>query len=280
MPLEDDFSDILKKARTGQGLSVREIAHATGLSGEAISTLEGGGQPQDRAAVQVLAKALGLRPAPLEQVVIDRWEPKTQRMPVWIETIHGSISGYGVQGYILHDEGEALLIDTAYNAPAMIAWLESHRIRLTGICLTHGHADHAEGIQALLARWQVPVYLGPDDVNLLHWKPSKDCLIDPIDGRAIPVGRFTVSCLTTPGHTPGGICYRVDAGSQPVCFVGDTVFAGSIGRSNPHNLYRTHLDSVRQRVLKLPGDCILLPGHGPITTVREELDHNPFAQDC
>jgi glyoxylase-like metal-dependent hydrolase (beta-lactamase superfamily II) len=61
--------------------------------------------------------------------------------------------------------------------------------------------------------------------------------------------------------------------------VGDTLFAGSIGRSNPHTLYRTHLDSVRQRVLKLPDDCILLPGHGPATTVREELDHNPFAQD-
>jgi len=61
--------------------------------------------------------------------------------------------------------------------------------------------------------------------------------------------------------------------------VGDTLFAGSIGRSNPHTLYRTHLDSVRQRVLKLPHNCILLPGHGPGTTVREELDHNPFASD-
>jgi glyoxylase-like metal-dependent hydrolase (beta-lactamase superfamily II) len=161
----------------------------------------------------------------------------------------------------------------------MIAWLESHRVRLTGICLTHGHADHAEGIQQLLAKWQVPVYLGSDDVDLLHWRPSEDRLTAPIDGRSIPVGGLTVRCLTTPGHTPGGICYRVDAGSQPVCFVGDTLFAGSIGRSNPHTLYSTHLDSVRQRVLKLPHECILLPGHGPATTVREELDHNPFASD-
>jgi len=279
MPLEDDFSDILKKARTGQGLSVDDIARATGLSSEAIAALERGDQPHDHAEVQILAKALGLRSAPLEQIVIDKWEPIPQRMPVWIETVHGSINGYGVQGYILHDKGEALLIDTAYNAPAMIAWLESHRVRLTGICLTHGHADHAEGIQELLARWQVPVYLGADDVSLLHWKPSKDRLTAPNDGRAIPVGHLSIRCLTTPGHTPGGICYRIDVGSQPVCFVGDTVFAGSIGRSNPHSLYRTHLDSVQQRVLKLPDDCILLPGHGPTTTVREELDHNPFAQD-
>jgi hydroxyacylglutathione hydrolase len=279
MPLEDDLSDILKKARTGQGLSVSDIARATGLSDEDVTTLERGGQPHDRADVQMLAKALGLRPAPLEQVAIDKWEPVQQLVPAWIETVHGSINGYGVQGYILHDEGEALLIDTAYNAPAMIAWLESHRVRLTGICLTHGHADHAEGIEELLARWQVPVYLGTDDVSLLHWKPPEDRLTAPSDGRAISVGRLSVHCLATPGHTPGGICYRIDAESQPVCFVGDTLFAGSIGRSNPHTLYRTHLDSVRQRVLKLPHNCILLPGHGPGTTVREELDHNPFASD-
>jgi len=279
MPLEDDLSDILKKARTGQGLSVSDIARATGLSDEDVTTLERGGQPHDRADVQMLAKALGLRPAPLEQVAIDKWEPVQQLVPAWIETVHGSINGYGVQGYILHDEGEALLIDTAYNAPAMIAWLESHRVRLTGICLTHGHADHAEGIEELLARWQVPVYLGTDDVSLLHWKPPEDRLTAPSDGRAISVGRLSVHCLATPGHTPGGICYRIDAESQPVCFVDDTLFAGSIGRSNPHTLYRTHLDSVRQRVLKLPHNCILLPGHGPGTTVREELDHNPFASD-
>ena len=279
MPLEDDFSDILKKARTGQGLSVSDIARATGLSSEDVTTLEQGGQPHDPADVRMLAKALGLRSTPLEQVAIDKWEPVAQQVPTWVETIHGSINGYGVQGYILHDEREALLIDTAYNAPAMIAWLDSHRVRLTGICLTHGHADHAEGIQELLARWHVPVYLGADDVSLLHWKPPDDYLTAPINGRSIPVGGLTVRCLTTPGHTPGGICYRVDAGSQSVSFVGDTLFAGSIGRSNPHTLYGTHLDSVRQRVLKLPHDCILLPGHGPATTVREELDHNPFASD-
>ena len=279
MPLEDDFSDIIKKARTGQGLSVRDVARTTGLSEGDITTLERGGQPHDRADVQVLAKVLDLRSEPLEQIVIDKWEPVAQQVPVGVETIHGSVSGYGVQGYILHDEGEALLIDTAYNAPAMIAWLESHRVRLIGICLTHGHADHAEGIQQLLAKWQVPVYLGSDDVNLLHWRPPDQHLTAPIDGRSIPVGGLTLRCLTTPGHTPGGICYLVDVGLQPVCFVGDTLFAGSIGRSNPHTLYGTHLDSLRQRVLKLAHECLLLPGHGPATTVREELDHNPFALD-
>jgi glyoxylase-like metal-dependent hydrolase (beta-lactamase superfamily II) len=215
----------------------------------------------------------------LEQIVLEKWVPQPIPSIQGIETIEGEINGYGVHGYIVHDSGEALLVDTAYNAPAMIAWLESHRLRLTGICLTHGHADHAEGIQQILARWHVPVYLGADDVSLLRWKPSEDRLTSPKDGRTISVGRLSVRCLTTPGHTPGGVCYRIDAESQPVCFVGDTLFAGSIGKSLPHNLFQTHLDSVRQRVLKLPHDCILFPGHGPATTVREELDHNPFASD-
>jgi glyoxylase-like metal-dependent hydrolase (beta-lactamase superfamily II) len=84
--------------------------------------------------------------------------------------------------------------------------------------------------------------------------------------------------MTTPGHTPGGICYRVEDQGQAVCFVGDTIFAGSIGGSNPATLYATHLESVRQRVLKLGEPTVLLPGHGPATTVREELLFNPFAE--
>ena len=90
---------------------------------------------------------------------------------------------------------------------------------------------------------------------------------------------LSVHCLATPGHTPGVICYRVDADLQRICFVGDTLFAGSIGRSNPSALYQTHLQSVRTHVLGLPLEYRLLPGHGPATTVREELDHNPFTAD-
>lgn len=279
MPLEDDFCDIIKKARIGQAWSVEDVARSTGLPGADITALERGDQPRDRAEVRALAATLGLRLGPLEQIVLEKWVPQPISSIQGIETIEGEINGYGVHGYIVHDSGEAVLVDTAYNAPAMIAWLESHRVRLTGICLTHGHADHAEGIHELLARWHVPVYLGADDVSLLRWKPSKDRLTAPNDGHAIPVGRLSVHCLATPGHTPGGVCYRINAESQPVCFVGDTLFAGSIGKSLPHTLFTTHLDSVRQRVLKLPQDCILLPGHGPATTVREELDHNPFASD-
>lgn len=276
MPLEDDFCDILKKSRTGQGLSVGDVARMTGLPGGDITALERGDQPRDRTEVRALAKTLGLRAEPLEQIAIDKWEPVAQRMPPWVEMVHGSINGYGVQGYILHDEGDALLVDTAYNAPAMLDQIRRRGLRLVAIALTHGHADHADGIEQILNHHEVSVYLGSEDIGLLGWRPRADLLVVPVDGLSIRVGRRTVHCLTTPGHTPGGICYRVDDAQLPVCFVGDTLFAGSIGRSNPRDLYTTHLDSVRRRVLTLSPDYRLFPGHGPATTVEEELDHNPF----
>lgn len=276
MPLEDDLCDIIKKARTGLKLSVGDVARLTGLPGADITALERGDQLRDRAELRAIANALGLRLTALEDIVVEKWLPQPLPMMPGIETVQGEISGYAVKGYIVHDGGEAVLIDTAYNAEMMIEILEARRLRLVGICLTHGHADHAEGIQKLVTRWPVPVYLGADDLTLLHWKPSEKQLAAPEDGRTISVGRLKIRCLATPGHTPGGICYRIEMPWGPVAFVGDTLFAGSIGRSNPAQLYHTHLESVRRHVLTLPEDCLLLPGHGPGTTVREEFDHNPF----
>ena len=276
MLLEDDLCDIIKKARTGLKLSVGDVARLTGLPGADITALERGDQLRDRAELRAIANALGLRLTALEDIVVEKWLPQPLPMMPGIETVQGEISGYAVKGYIVHDGGEAVLIDTAYNAEMMIEILEARRLRLVGICLTHGHADHAEGIQKLVTRWPVPVYLGADDITLLHWKPSEKQLAVPEHGRTISVGRLTISCLATPGHTPGGICYRIEMPWGPVAFVGDTLFAGSIGRSNPAQLYHAHLESVRRHVLTLPEDCLLLPGHGPGTTVREEFDHNPF----
>ena len=276
MPLEDDLCDIIKKARTGLKLSVGDVARLTGLPGADITALERGDQLHDRAELRAIANVLGLRLTSLEQIVLEKWLPQPLPMMPGIETVQGEISGYAVKGYIVHDSGEAVLVDTAYNAEMMIEILESRRLRLVGICLTHGHADHAEGIQKLVTRWPVPVYLGAEDLTLLHWKPLEKQLAPPDHGRSIAVGRLSIRCLATPGHTPGGICYRVEMPWGPVSFVGDTLFAGSIGRSNPTQLYHTHLESVRRHVLTLPQDCLLLPGHGPGTTVREELDHNPF----
>ncbi len=280
MTLEDDFTDIIKKARHGQGLSVADLAKKSGLEAGRITDLERGSRRPSSEEVDAIARGLGLRPGPLAQIALEQWVPaETPASVTEVATILGDIGGYAVKGYVLSDAKAkaAVLIDTGYNAPAMLTFLDEQGLRLNAICLTHGHADHAGGLDRLLTRWPVPVYLGEADLNLAPWLPGKELLARPEDGIRIAAGRLTIECMTTPGHTPGGICYRVTSGSHDICFVGDTLFAGSIGRANPFSLYPLHLDSVRRRVLKLSERTVLFPGHGPATSVEEEIHHNPFA---
>src|SRR2546427_454815 len=212
----------------------------------------------------------------LGAIACDGWHP---RHPIAhtvqdVITIHGDIGGYAVKGYLYHDPAtrHAVLIDTGYNPEAVLRAIEEHRLMLTAICLTHGHADHASGIDTILARHPAPVYIGEGDWALLGWKPPPGLRTFAREGDTLQVGGKEIRLMTTPGHTPGGVCYQADA----CVFVGDTLFAGSIGRANPSTLYPIHLESVRKRVLTLPETLILFPGHGPSTTVREEKEHNPF----
>jgi len=283
MSLEDDFCDIIKKARLGQSQSVEAVANRSEISEQDLQTLEKGTRAPNQTEVQGLGSTLGLRSQPLIDIAINGWEPKLS--PDWIRensvviTIVGFIGGYAVKGYLLFDAktNETAMIDTGYNAKEMLSTIKQRNLKLTAICLTHGHADHAGGLDQILAEWPAPVYLGEGDFELLPWKPSKNRVTIPKDKATIPVGSLKLEFLATPGHTPGGFCYRMRREHQELCFVGDTLFAGSVGRSNPFSLYAAHLRSVRDVVLQIPDEAILLPGHGPATTVREERAHNPFA---
>jgi hydroxyacylglutathione hydrolase len=282
MPLEDDFCDIAKKARQGRGVTTEELAKKSGVSVGDLAEFERGSRLPRERDIELLASALGLRPRPLVDIVLKGWQPQPLPTLSGLETVIGDIGGYEVKGYVLYDPHtrHGICVDTAYNARGMLEVIGQRGITLTGVCLTHGHVDHAGGLDRILERWKVPVYIGQDDIGMLQWRPPSGSLV-PIaatdDERTITVGELTVHCLVTPGHTPGGICYRSGSDSQDLCFVGDTLFAGSIGRANPFSLYPLHLESVRRRLLTLPEQTRLLPGHGPATTVAEELEHNPFA---
>ena len=283
MGLEDDFCDIIKKARLGQSHSLGAVAELANVSEQDLQTLEKGHRPPTQPEVDALSHALRLRNQPLTDIAINGWVP--QSSPVWLEqeslviTILGDIGGYAVKGYLLSDEKtkDAVMIDTGYNAKEMLSAIKNRGLKLNGICLTHGHADHAGGLDQILTEWPVPVYLGDGDFDLLPWKPAKDQITTPKNQQAITVGNLRLECLETPGHTPGGFCYWMRQSDRELCFVGDTLFAGSVGRSNPFSLYPTHITSVQEVVLQLPEDTVLLPGHGPATTVKEERIHNPFA---
>jgi glyoxylase-like metal-dependent hydrolase (beta-lactamase superfamily II) len=274
--LEDDFCDIIKKARTGQGLGLDQVCASSRLDAAALRELESGRRAPAREEVLALAAALTLDGPKLAAIACDNWQPAhpAPRTAQDVLLVRGDIGGYEVKGYLFCDPAtrDAVMIDTGYNPDAMLRTIERERLNLKAVCLTHGHADHAGGLDAILARHPVPVYIGEGDWDILGWQPPDSSRRFVGDGETLRVGGREVTLITTPGHTPGGVCYKTDAH----CFVGDTLFAGSIGRANPSTLYPTHLKSVRRRVLTLPENFILFPGHGPSTTVREEKDHNPF----
>jgi len=277
--LEDDFCDIIKKARIGQGFGLEQVGASSGLGATVMRAFESGQRAPAREEVLALAMALTLDGPKLATLACDHWEPAHLPHPLSQKTtdvilVRGDIGGYEVKGYLFYDPAtrDAVMIDTGYNPSAMLRAIERERLTLTAVCLTHGHTDHAGGLDTILARHPVPVYLGEGDWGLLGWQPPASLRKFIGDGERIPVGGNDLRFVATPGHTPGGVCYK----TETHCFVGDTLFAGSIGRANPSTLYPTHLESVRNRVLTLPSALILFPGHGPSTTVREEQDHNPF----
>ncbi len=280
MTLEDEFCDVVKKARMGRGQSVAQAADAAHLPPDEWERLEHGARFPSEREVYAVARALALNGEALAAVSVRGWRPAPS--PEWVSalviTVRGAIGGYEVKGYVVSDPHtrQAVFIDTAYNATAMLAALHANNLTLVGVCLTHGHQDHAGGLDRIVSEWRVPVYLGHGDAPLLPWTPPGESVIAPNDHHIIAVGDLDVTCVATPGHTPGGFCYTIHAGGHTVCCVGDTLFAGSVGRSNPFSLYADHLTSVRQRVLRMEPDTVLLPGHGPPTTVKEERVHNPF----
>ena len=283
MTLEDEFCDIIKKARFGQAKGLTEIVELSKIAQSDLEELEKGHRSPTKAELHSLSQSLHLRFHALLSVSLEGWVPQAQ--PAWtteddlVLTIKGDIGGYEVKGYLLSDpkSKQALMIDTGYNASAMLSAIQAKDLTLVGICLTHGHTDHAGGLEQILAVHPVPVYLGNGDFDLLPWKPPAASLKIPTDHHKIAAGELTVECLSTPGHTPGGYCFLSSRKGQSLCFVGDTLFAGSMGRSNPASLYDTHLHSLRQIVLKLDNKTVLLPGNGHPTTVEEEHKHNPFA---
>lgn len=158
------------------------------------------------------------------------------------------------------------------------------------ILLTHGHFDHIYGVKALQRQYGLPVYLHPADRVVVagqddfagtfkrHPFETDFGTTDLRDGDILPVGgHLSLTVIATPGHTPGGVCYY-DA-ADGILFSGDTLFAGSIGRSDlPGGDYDSLIRSIMDRLMGLPGSTGVLPGHGPETTIARETATNPFLE--
>jgi len=193
-------------------------------------------------------------------------------------------------GYIVHDEdsGEAVCIDPGEFSSELTAYLDNNNLSLKYIVNTHAHADHAggnhelkecTGAKLLVHKNELPaldhlVEIGAMFGLDIHPSPEPDEFIK--EGDTIEVGNLTLHVLDTPGHSAGSISLHIDN----AVFVGDLLFAGSVGRTDlPGGSRPVLLESIRSKIFTLGDDTVVYNGHGPSTTVGRERRHNPFLKD-
>lgn len=190
---------------------------------------------------------------------------------------------------ILGDEisREAMVIDPGDDIDDVLTLVRKHNLKIKQIVITHAHIDHVGGAMKLRAESGAPILLNQNDYALLKMLDMQAAWIGvPAPGKVeidrsvtsgdtVAAGSHTASVLHTPGHTEGSICLYFAAEKKLIA--GDTLFAGSIGRTDlPGGSMQKILRSLHETVLALPDETVVVPGHGPLTTIGEERDSNPF----
>src|SRR5512142_426736 len=182
---------------------------------------------------------------------------------------------------------EAMVIDPGDDIEAVLDILSRHGLKVKQIVITHAHIDHVGGAARLKRVTGAPILLNQNDAALLKmldtqaaWlgmqPPEKVAIDQPLaDGDSIQAGSISATVLHTPGHTEGSVCLYFPAEQKLIA--GDTLFMGSIGRTDlPGGSFEKIMRSLHDRVLALPDDVEVTPGHGPITYIGVERESNPF----
>ncbi len=199
------------------------------------------------------------------------------------------VGPFAVNCYLYWDQEskDGVIIDPGLDAENIIGEVDKAGYRPKAILLTHGHGDHIAAVGDVKGHFKIPLYLGRGEEELLKnpsanvsaligepiTAPAPDHLLD--DEAPLTIGTISFRVLATPGHSPGGVCYLDE--TEGILFCGDTIFAGSIGRYDfPGCSLEKLMNSIDQKIMKLPDDVICYPGHGPHTTVGNERLNNPF----
>ncbi|HTR22768.1 MAG TPA: MBL fold metallo-hydrolase [Terriglobales bacterium] len=182
---------------------------------------------------------------------------------------------------------EAMVIDPGDDIEDIVAVIDQHKLRVKQIVITHAHIDHVGGAMKLRAKTGAPILLNQNDYALLKmldvqasWLGMKAPGAVEIEAglahdQKLSAGSLSANVLHTPGHTEGSICLYFPA--EQLLIAGDTLFQRSIGRTDlPGGSFEKIMRSLHDRVLTLPDETRVIPGHGPVTTIGEEREENPF----
>ena len=190
---------------------------------------------------------------------------------------------------VIGDEAtrEGMVIDPGDDIDEILALIRKHKLQIKQIVITHAHIDHVGGAMKLRAATGAPILLNQNDYALLRmldmqaaWlgmpAPGKVEIDQSVgDSDEIKAGSLAATVLHTPGHTEGSVCLYFPAEKKLIA--GDTLFAGSIGRTDlPGGSFEKIIRSLHETLLSLPDDTVVIPGHGPLTTIGEERESNPF----
>lgn len=206
--------------------------------------------------------------------------------------IHREVGPLACNCYVVGDPitKEAIVIDPGGDGDSLVDDIAAQGLTVRAIVATHAHFDHLIAAERLRAATGAPFHLHHDDAPLLDWyqesgvmflgvelPPPPEVDTHPVEGDVLNAGDARLEILHTPGHSPGSLSLTGATDDGPVVFAGDTLFAGSVGRTDlPGGDTRTLVDAIRTKVFGLGDDVVVYPGHGPATTVARERAANPF----
>lgn len=271
MNLEDHLGDVIRKARISAGASVEAVAQVAGLSLGELDQLEASGQSPTAPNYSAVASLLALDGDKLAALA-KGWQPQPVDLERWrhLRTITTTES-MAVNCHLIWDEStkEAALFDTGWFGRPVFELVGEHRLQLRHLFITHTHTDHVAALAEI--RRQYPQVL-------LH-SNARGAPVAQRNrpGETVALGVLRIANRATPGHAEDGATYVITGfpdHAPAVAVVGDAIFAGSIGGAR--ELAGLAKQKIREHIFSLPPETLICPGHGPLTTVGEELAHNPF----